>query len=90
MTQVKKTAGICTTCNNIEACERLPGHTRHVFFCEEFDDASALTHNVLATVTSIPEKHIDIALGLCCDCGNRTTCANSKTPGGIWHCEEYA
>ncbi len=28
--------------------------------------------------------------GLCSTCDNQETCAFTKPPGGVWHCEEFA
>jgi hypothetical protein len=27
--------------------------------------------------------------GLCMNCRHRATCGHPKSPGGVWHCEDY-
>jgi hypothetical protein len=90
MIQKKNPAEICPTCNNIKTCKHRKDTTRPVFFCEEFDDSSAPAQHVIVAGTSNPEKHVDITMGLCCDCDNRNSCKLARVPGGIWHCEEYS
>jgi hypothetical protein len=90
MTQGKSPAGICHTCNNVEVCSQRPGFMSPVFYCEQFDCSSEPMPEVQMSITTKLKEEVDITMGLCCNCGNRNSCTSTKTPGGIWHCEEYA
>jgi hypothetical protein len=83
-------AGICQTCNNALTCGYRINDRRTITFCEEFDNVSESIEHRQAGGARAPERNIDIAMGLCCNCNNIDSCRLPKPPGGVWHCEEYA
>jgi hypothetical protein len=83
-------ASICQTCKNDETCVLHSSTLRPTFFCEQFDDSSVSREDRRSGIASTPQKNVDSAMGLCCNCGNTNSCKLPKVPGGIWHCEEYA
>jgi len=61
-----------------------------VLLCEEFDDyTNHRTQRPSAPRKVEEDPVLDTAMGLCCNCGNRSDCMLQYSPGGIWHCEEY-
>ena len=90
MVKAKPSPGICPTCNNVETCASRPGYRPPVFYCEQFDNSSKAAVDTMVMSTTGPEEKNNMTMGLCCNCDNRISCASSRTPGGIWHCEEYA
>jgi hypothetical protein len=95
MTERLEYLGVCFSCNQMKTCTSRKGFRGPVFYCEEFDDTSPAHKETVPATTG---EHEDTrarcvataAIGLCADCGNRASCSLSNTPGGIWHCEEYA
>lgn len=82
--------GLCMTCNSGPTCTRRKGMRLPVVFCEEFDDWMPLDmKNEPAPVTAEEQIFPGTTMGLCCNCENRDSCALRRTPGGVWHCEEY-
>ena len=90
MEKEKKNYGICSTCNHLQDCLHRLTNGHVIWFCEQFDDY----------VPPKPRKHASINpsykleedegyMGLCVNCELRAECIHSKTPGGIWYCEEY-
>jgi hypothetical protein len=89
---------ICSTCNYGELCVSKKTRQGPVWFCEEFEDHVTVEeeNGVDTEFQIIPpwkepgsnEGSIRFK-GLCINCENRVTCANSKKEGGVWHCEEY-
>ncbi len=84
-------AGICSTCIHIDDCLHRLRSGVIIWFCEQFDDRVEIKPRS-------PRKRITETqgtdsqegyLGLCVNCENRAECVHSKTPGGIWYCEEY-
>ncbi len=92
-TMEKKTevAGICITCNHLKDCLHRLTNGQVIWFCEEFDDY--VPPKPRPTLTALkPDPKPDNQegyMGLCVNCEHRAECIHSKTPGGIWHCEEY-
>ena len=93
MAMEEQSLGLCSTCNNKETCIRRKNIKFPVLYCEEFDDfdysISVRSKWSMASATLKEEDALDISMGLCCNCGNRDSCTLRRTPGGIWHCEEY-
>ena len=82
--------GLCSTCNSRAICMRRKGIKLPVLFCEEFDNATSRdVERPPIPVTRDAEAPLDIAMGLCCTCGNRDSCTLHNSPGGVWHCEEF-
>jgi hypothetical protein len=82
--------GLCSTCNSRAICMRCKGIKLPVLFCEEFDNATSRdVERPPILVTRDAEAPLDIAMGLCCTCGNRDSCTSHNSPGGVWHCEEF-
>lgn len=98
MTAVETMIGLCSTCNNAPGCFHR-ARRGPALFCELFDDSTpAFGRSVRAanlqsrggpTPTPVAEKEAPKYAGLCINCRHRTTCAPSRTTGGIWHCENY-
>jgi len=92
MNKTDKVAGICVTCNHLKDCLHRLANGHVIWFCEEFDDYVPPKPRKLANpakqVHSNPGNH-EGYMGLCVNCEHRAECIHSKTPGGIWHCEEY-
>ncbi|MBN2020658.1 MAG: hypothetical protein JW749_10595 [Sedimentisphaerales bacterium] len=90
MAAEEQVLGLCSTCNSKDVCLQRKNIKFPVLYCEEFDDSTALSAKV-PKASGLPEKKpdLDTSMGLCCNCGNRDTCTLRRTPGGIWHCEEY-
>ena len=90
---------LCSTCNYGELCVSKKTRQGPVWFCEEFDGYVAVKEQEVYEAgwqpaqsrvgPGIMEKDTSQFMGLCIHCENRFTCINSKTEGGIWHCEEY-
>ncbi len=90
---------ICSSCNHGELCASKKTRQRPVWFCEEFDEYVPVKEQDVQEAGSLPaqsrigsgtgEDDSSQFKGLCINCENRFTCGNSKTEGGIWHCEEY-
>jgi len=86
----EQSLGLCSTCNNQAVCTRRKGIKFPVLFCEEFEDSTALDMaNRPVLIVEEKQAPCDTALGLCCNCRNRDSCALRDSPGGVWHCEEY-
>jgi len=90
MAMGEQSLGLCSTCNNIATCSRRKSLKGPVLFCEEFDDSTPPPAN-RAKVSPLSEEQaaINPAMGLCCNCANRDTCTLCRSPGGVWHCEQY-
>lgn len=90
---------ICSTCNYGELCVSKRTRQGPVWFCEEFDDYVPVKEEEVYEGGLQPaqsrvgpgamEKDSPQFKGLCINCEDRFICTNSKTVGGIWHCEEY-
>ncbi len=90
---------ICSTCNHAELCISKKTRQGPVWFCEEFDDYVPVKEQDVNEAVFLPaqsqvgpgtgENDSSQFKGLCINCENRFTCINSRTEGGIWHCEEY-
>ncbi len=90
---------VCSTCNDVQLCTSRENRQRPVWFCEQFDDYVPVSEekSVESEFQIIPpwkdSNSIEAGAvqfkGLCINCENRSTCANSRVVGGIWHCEEY-
>jgi hypothetical protein len=90
MEKTKSSTGICSSCNNVETCVSRPGYRPPVIYCEQFDSSPESAVEMPAVSAAGAKEKINIALGLCCNCDNKNSCTSALTPGGIWHCEEYA
>ncbi|NIM12497.1 MAG: hypothetical protein GTO45_10350 [Candidatus Aminicenantes bacterium] len=90
---------ICSTCNHGELCVSKKTRQGPVWFCEEFDDYVPVKEQDVNEAGFLPaqsrvgpgtrENDTSQFKGLCINCESRFTCSNSRTQGGIWHCEEY-
>lgn len=90
---------ICSTCIHGELCVSKKTRQGPVWFCEEFDDHVPAEKQEVQEEGFLParsrvgpgtrENDASLFKGLCINCENRFTCSNSRTQGGIWHCEEY-
>ena len=90
---------ICSTCNYGKLCVSKKTRQGPVWFCEEYDDYVPVKVQEVYEAgfqpaqsrvgSGIKENDSSQFKGLCINCENRVTCINSKTVGGIWHCEEY-
>ena len=81
---------LCSTCSHAEACGGRSTLERPIFFCEMFEvsaPGSALTQAAAAAPSDGPDA--GKYKGLCLNCENRADCTAPKSPGGVWHCEEY-
>ena len=88
----RKNLGVCETCNHIEDCLHRFSNGMVIWFCEQFDDyvsPKPLSIPKISTTSLNPGK-VEGYLWLCVNCEHRTNCKHSKTPSGIWHCEEYS
>lgn len=83
-------AGLCVTCVHVAGCGLRIRSESGVWHCEEFDCGSMPTPTATAFVEQAPRAVPDTALGLCANCANAATCGLARSPGGVWHCEEYA
>ncbi len=100
MPKPDKREGLCLTCINMPSCMYCQNGTQPVLECNEFStDAeasevrSSKTKNYPATSdTAAPRNSIEEPeyIGICATCTQREKCSLSHTPGGVWHCEEYA
>lgn len=90
MASGEQSKGLCSTCNSGPLCTRREGIRLPVLQCEEFDDHTPHVPQRPPTPAEANEDVIlDVAMGLCCNCGNRGDCTSQHSPGGVWHCEEY-
>ena len=91
MENVKQVAGICVTCNYLKDCLHRLNNGQVIWFCEQFDDFVPPKPRKLANPsrTTHNPHNPDGYMGLCVNCEHRAECIHAKTPGGIWHCEEY-
>lgn len=83
--------GICMTCNHLKDCLHRLDNGMTVWYCEQFDDH---VPSAQQTFQSFPVKmdkpeNIECFQGLCVNCDNRSECLHSRTPGGVWWCDEY-
>ena len=91
---------LCTTCIHNGDCLGRATLIRPVHFCEEFDCHTANGDSVTPVSTPVAPvvgepvpaevEQSQGYTGICVNCDFRETCRNSRTEGGIWHCEEYA
>ena len=92
-----KRAGLCTICNNVEACVYSKDPERPVWQCAEFDDSyqppmsTKDTYRFKSIQKKVSPKEIDSSKyrGLCINCEKRENCKFPKPEWGVWHCEEY-
>jgi hypothetical protein len=90
MVVVERTLGLCSTCVSNSVCSRRKGAGSSVLFCEEFDDSVALKPGNKPIPVRLEQKiPLDTRMGLCCNCGNHDSCTLQRSPGGVWHCEQY-
>ncbi len=90
MASGEQSLGLCSTCNSGPLCIRRKGIRLPVLLCEEFDDyTDHKVHKPPAAIRPEADPALQTAMGLCCNCGNRTDCVLQFSPGGIWHCEEF-
>jgi len=89
MAMAEQSLGLCSTCNSSPICTWRAGMKLPVLFCEEFDDSTPLRANRAKVPPLSEDAALDTTMGLCCNCGNRDSCALCHSPGGVWHCEEY-
>jgi hypothetical protein len=85
---------ICSTCNDGDFCVTKKTRKRPIWFCEEFDDHTAIKEQPMVEAqfqSQISTRESDSSRfkGLCINCESRHTCKFIKPNGGIWHCEEY-
>lgn len=86
----EQSLGLCSTCNSSSVCTRRKDIKLPVLFCEEFDDLTSLeVERQPVPVIEDEGTALDMAMGLCCNCGIRDSCTLQDSPGGVWHCEEY-
>ena len=88
-----------TSRNDGEFCVSKKTRQGPVWFCEEFDDYVPVKEQEVHEAGFQPtQSRVGFGImendslqfkGLCINCENGITCINSKTEGGIWHCEEY-
>lgn len=102
MVQELNNMGICATCNNHNGCLSFQNGLqarRPVQFCDEFDNrvSGRAAHrdenrwkNADPLRGQVNEMSAQRAIGLCINCDHRSGCMFSLSPGGVWHCEEYA
>ena len=79
---------ICTTCNDGNVCRIPVVSVSGVWHCEQFDNHTPSPAGSRA-VTVVTAGSDTGNYGLYGERYRRETCNNSKTEGGIWHCEEY-
>ena len=94
-----KNQGLCSNCKNAPTCMYLKDQKQPVWHCNEFCREEPCEKPPLKTTApslhktkAVPQKSDGIASkykGLCIDCVHRETCSLSKSPGGVWRCEEY-
>ncbi len=91
MEKTREIAGICSTCNHLKDCLHRLCNGHVIWFCEQFDDYVPPKPQTSATVLKMTANpgNQEGYMGLCVNCEHRAECIHSKTPGGIWHCEEY-
>ena len=87
--------GICSTCIYLDTCVRRASHNNPVWQCNEFEYETLKPEKEKLSIqkSDYPgkEKADDGKyLGLCKNCSQRKTCRYEKTPGGVWHCEDYS
>ena len=90
-------SGLCGTCENAMFCMYLGDAERPVLECEEFTHHRAGAARPAARRMNLaavpkhdaPEERLPLAMGLCSDCENRSSCVFDKPEGGVWQCEEY-
>lgn len=91
--------GLCATCGKSAYCTYPRDPDRPIRHCEEFEEETAAMM-VSARAKTVarqsrrreaPENEDTTGqfLGLCRTCENRHCCTYPKSPGGVWHCEEY-
>jgi len=86
-------SGLCVTCNQSGVCIYRKKTREPVSCCEEFDGPAMNAPVVLLNQNSKNQRIEPDSggyTGLCVDCEGRGSCISSKSPGGVWHCEEYA
>ncbi len=83
--------GICITCTYKDNCLQKPGDGMVIWYCEHFDDyVPQKPHSPSSNKKSDDKcENNDSHLGLCSSCEYKTECIHSKTPGGIWFCNDY-
>ena len=81
--------GLCLNCNHAEKCIQTSQNGRTINHCEEFSSYQAPAR--ISKTKPLAEKFamVNGYLGLCRNCEERATCSQSRTDGGIWHCEQY-
>jgi hypothetical protein len=91
--------GLCATCGKSAHCTYPRDPDRPIRHCEEFQEeteammaaARARTEARRGAPRQLPdnEDRSGKFLGLCRNCDNRFHCTFPRSPGGVWHCEEY-
>ena len=99
MDKTKQIAGICSTCNHIDDCYHRLHDGMVIWFCEQFDDyvpqnpqtVNRFGASRVPTMSKAPTTpgNQEVVRGLCVNCEHRMVCVLARTPGGIWHCDEY-
>ena len=95
MEATQSNLGICSTCIYVDTCVRRASHDNPVWECNGFDNVPLeLNKPKIVRSTNVPienasETDSNKYLGLCKNCSSRKTCTHPKSPGGVWHCEDY-
>lgn len=77
--------GLCVTCQHGSHCALAAASRGPVLDCELF---------AIEAVQAAPHPEVDVAApepmrGLCTNCAEQRSCTLARSPGGVWHCEEY-
>ena len=101
MPNTARSVDLCSTCIHQPGCMYCGKGAPPVQSCNEFDcesgacrgRSSAARRTPAVGKTARPRRSNGEETryhGVCVTCAQRGKCALSHTPGGVWHCEEYA
>lgn len=85
----KKYGGICTSCEEDDACTYPRNEKKPVIHCEEFKNPEPKPTRKCPQPPCSSKEPDNNFKGLCKNCENREDCKLPKPEGGIWHCQEY-
>jgi hypothetical protein len=91
--------GLCVTCKNGPFCTLSYRSPTPVWQCNEFEIIEYVPPRASRKTDSEPRmrdarqdreaEESGSYQGLCVNCELRATCRYAKSPGGVWHCNEY-
>jgi len=90
-----ESVGLCATCEKARDCDQRSRRNSSAQYCEDYTPIHpeigpvSTAPGAQPPITSEPNGHNGVVLGLCANCLHGANCTLPKPPGGVWRCEEY-